>query len=134
MVVLAIFSLSSCEDEDPYTPSNYSSLYTRFTLGGQTWVMTQYYTGDQTTPTIASDTLVFSDTTHYTWNGIPSTYNYYYFDGAYYSQFSFKNSPFGPIIADVPDHFETFGQLNGAKFVFGFPSNSIYYYLWLKKI
>lgn len=80
----AVFS-ASCNPEavDPVNANNStnsaSSLYHMYSLGGTTWVLTAYHDTVSATNITPYDTLVFTDSTHYLYNGVPCTYAYYFY-------------------------------------------------------
>lgn len=130
-VLLLMFPalLLSCYKDDTAGPNNNNnpSPWTNYSLAGSTWVLTAYHDTVMTSNITANDTLVFTDSTHYTWNGVACTYSYYTGSGA--TNLILYNTPFGDLGGAVPYNFETYGLLNGVRF----SSLTGVWYMWFER-
>jgi len=131
-VLTSMLIFGSCRQENIPEPSNNStgSLWDFKTLGGSTWVFTAYHDTVMTSNVPANDTLVFIDSTHYTWNGTPCTYEYYFYENSQLVHLNLYNTPFGDIYSHVPPNFETYGELNAIRF----SSMTGVYYMWFERL
>lgn len=130
--IFLAFLFVACQPEDTPAPSNNNNTSVQFlSLGGSTWVLTGYHDTVMTSNMPANDTLVFIDDTHYTYNGVPCTYQYYYSNTAFVTFLYLNDTPFGDISAHVPETIETYGEINGCRF-----SNIAgdVYYMWFERI
>lgn len=129
-ILFSIIAVSSCNKDDaPWASDNASSLYDFKTLGGSTWVLTAYHDTIMTTNMTPNDTLVFIDDAHYTYNGVPCEYKYYYYRNSMQTHLELNNTPFGDLRGAVPETIETYGQINGVKF----SSFTGVYYMWFEQ-
>lgn len=137
LFIFATLSLFvSCVKEDtpePYTyvPEHIPPVYS-VSLAGQTWVLTQYHDTMMSTVVPAGDTLVFTDSVNYTWNGFPCEYTLKY-DSAYVNTqwyFVLYNTPFGTLSAYLPPSCFTYGNIPDKLFRCS-PSGA--YYMWFER-
>lgn len=134
IIVAVVIGFTSCQQEDTPAPNNSSnsgnSPWDFKSLGGSTWVLTAYHDTVSAQLFYPNDTLVFTNSTHYTYNGVPCTYSYYYYTGDGMTHLILNNSPFGDLFGMVPANFETYGQINGIRF----GTTTGEYYMWFERI
>jgi hypothetical protein len=145
LFLLGAFSLIlfSCTDRNMPTPSTNSNNQgsrtgggngnqTPLSLGGTTWKLTQYRDLSMTNPQPRTDTLIFSDATHFTWNHFASVYTL----GTYGSalNLSLFGTPFGDIGGMPASNFQAYGQIIDVPFTQLNTSNGQTYFLWFQKI
>ena len=102
-------------------------------LQNQTWVINQYFVQNQTNPIPASDTLVFDDSTSYTFNNIAS--NYYIYKPQPLNKYTLRlnNTPWGDIQnSSLTNYNLDQGQIPGLEFKNIY--NQLVVNLWINKI
>lgn len=130
LMLAAIVLLNSCYQDDVPEPSgNNSSLYEFKTLGGSTWVLTAYHDTVMTSNMTPNDTMIFIDDSHYTYNGIPCEYKYYFYHNSMQTHLELYSTPFGDLRGAVPETIDTYGQINGVRF----SSLTGVYYMWFER-
>jgi hypothetical protein len=129
------FILFSCNKDDTPSPASSTVPHVppvyQVSLAGQTWTLTQYHDTLMSTVVPAHDTLVFIDSTNYTWNGIAGRYQLEY-DSTYVNsqwRFTLCNTPFGIVYATLPPSCFTFGSIPDKLFRCS-PSGA--YYMWFE--
>ena len=103
-------------------------------LVGQTWRIFYYRVGPTSQVMSTNDTLVFLDSSTYTFNGYQSTY-YLTPTGSGYN-LSLYETPWGNLSGSILSNNITNGTILGTKFVdiSTGSSNTTEYYLWMNKI
>jgi hypothetical protein len=136
--------LFSCEDRNTPSPSaNSNTLGSRtggggngnqtvLSLGGTKWKLTQYRDLSMTNPQPRTDTLIFSDANHFTWNHFASVYTLASSGGSL--NLSLFGSPFGDIGGMPAANFQAYGQIIDVPFTQLNTSNGQTYYLWFQKL
>jgi hypothetical protein len=134
--------LYSCDDRSMPQPSGTMNSGSRtgggnstpapLTLGGTKWKLTQYKDPSMTNPQPRTDTLIFSDATHFTWSHVASSYSLV--SNGYNLHLSFFGTPFGDIGGIPASNFQTYGQIIDVPFTQLNMSGGQTYYLWLQKL
>ncbi len=138
-------TLLSCNDQNDLSQptGTTSSTYGRgggnnntnpsaLTLGGTKWQLTQYRDPSMTSPQPRTDTLVFSDATHFTWSRVASNYSLVSNNNSL--ALSLFGTPFGDIGGMPASNFQTYGQIIDVPFTQLNMNNGQTYYLWFKKL
>ena len=99
-------------------------------LAGSKWTIYQYKDASMSNPQVRTDTLIFTDATHYTFNH--NAYTYYLNTGDY-THLTLHSTPFGDIDGTVPNNFIQNGEIIGVPFSQLKASGALTYYLWMKK-
>ena len=142
-ILMSVLFLSSCvkQEPKPQQPNPPTPIITNpvptdstLSLAGQTWVVTKVQYTDATKPENRSDTLVFINTSDYTFNGYPRKYDLDPTTTNY--KLSLYNTPWletGNITVSLPSSFNLFGVIDGLDFYDIFNS-SRKVKLWITKI
>jgi hypothetical protein len=142
-ILMSVLFLSSCvkQEPKPQKPNPSTPIITNpvptdstLSLAGQTWVVTKVQYTDATEPENRSDTLVFINTSDYTFNGYPRKYDLEVTTTNY--KLSLYNTPWletGNITVSLPSSFNLFGVIDGLDFYDIFNS-SRKVKLWITKI
>jgi hypothetical protein len=148
--VILLFVLFSCTKKDPLPSRNTSSPTTTGSststtgnpsldhddsLTGSTWVLYQYRDQYTTTPLPRTDTLIFTNATTYTWNGVQQTYRLKTQDNIYNKYvFSLNNTPFGTLRGLIPLTMKQYGEVINEPFSQTAVSSPQTFFMWFRKI
>jgi hypothetical protein len=146
LFLLAVTStvLFSCTDHYVSPPSNYNNYSgnsgrggggngnnnNALSMGGTNWKLTQYRDQSMTNPITRTDTLMFTDDSHMTWNHVAC--NYSLTNDGQNMHLTFWGSVFGDITGMPSSNFQSFGQIVDVPF-YQLNNHSQVYYLWLQK-
>lgn len=129
------FTLFSCGKEVLPSPSSSATAnaVTSLSMAGQTWELTQYRETGANTVFTANDLLVFTDASHYSYNGISGTYSLYQNDGDAAFHLVLNTTPFGNLSGIVPASFQTSGTISDVHFSAVAGPSVKEYALWLSR-
>ena len=139
-ILTSVLFLSSCSKQElvpqePITPqpiiTNPTLVDSTLSLAGQTWVINKVQLTDATEPENRSDTLVFINTSDYTFNGYPSKYNVGVTPTTY--KLSLYDTAWGNIGGSLFNYNIVSGKVDGLDFYDIFDS-SRKIKLWITKI
>jgi len=100
---------------------------------GTKWELYQYKDASTTSPQPRQDTIIFLNSTQYTYNGIQSTYSLYSTNGSY--NLTLNGTPFGNLSGSAPTNFIQYGEIIDKIFTdIAVGSGSPQYHIWMKKI
>ena len=136
--LVGVLFLSSCYKEEitPQQPivqptiTDSTFVDTPVSIANTTWVVTKVLNTDMSYE-LRSDTLVFTDSENYTFNGIPSKYGFNTTPTAY--KLTLYNTPWGNIGGSLLNYNIDYGTIDGKDFYDIFDSN-IKVKLWVKKL
>jgi hypothetical protein len=132
--VFALVFVSCSKDvlPSPQTSTTGNAQITH-SLAGQKWLLIQYASPGIAGIVNTPDSLVFSDATHYSWNGISATYSLYDNTADGHTYLVLNDTPFGKLSGIVPPSFESSGLLSGVVFSSSSDPSASAYTMWFVK-
>jgi len=117
------------------TTGGNTSIDHKDSLTGTTWVLYQYRDNYTTTPLPRTDTLIFINADHYTWNGVQQVYSLSTQDNIYNKYvFSLNNTPFGTLRGLIPLTMKQYGEVINEPFSQTAVSSPQTFFMWFRKI
>lgn len=135
IIAVLAFALASCSKEELPSPQMTTTGNAQIThsLAGQKWQLTQYAAPGIAGILSATDSLVFTDANHYSWNGISATYSLYDNTADGQTYLVLNTTPFGKLSGIVPPSFESTGLLSGVSFSSSAGPSASVYTMWFVK-
>lgn len=100
---------------------------------GTTWEIWQYRESSAVNPTPLNDTIFFVSTSKYKYNGFEHTYTLTNVLNA--KKLTLYGTVFGDVSGNVPENFNTYGEIIAAQFYeMNSSNNETMYVFWMKKI
>jgi hypothetical protein len=145
LFICSIFFLPACKKSNIGLNSNTTTTtnstttttnggYSRLSLGGTKWCLYQYKDASMQNPLTRNDTLVFIDSTNYTYNHQPNKYYLNIHNSTGLLTFNLYGTPFADLYGKPAANFITYGEIIDVPFTQVGQFNPLTYSMWMKKI